>query len=53
MDDLRNFFTIPGWYQPLSPFTFETKFIKMRLLRWQIHTIVVLSFPWTVKCPNR
>ena len=30
MDDLRNFFTIPGWYQPLSPFTFETKFVKLR-----------------------
>ena len=30
MDDLRNFFTIPGWYQPLSSFTFETKFVKLR-----------------------
>ena len=30
MDDLRNFFAIPGWYQPLSPFTFETKFVKLR-----------------------
>ena len=30
MEDLRNFFTLPGWYQPLSPFTFETKFVKLR-----------------------
>ena len=30
MEDLRNFFTLPRWYQPLSPFTFETKFVKLR-----------------------
>ena len=30
MDDVRNFLTIPGWYQPLSPYTFETRFVKLR-----------------------
>lgn len=30
MNDTRNFFAIPGWYQPLSPYTFETRFVKLR-----------------------